>query len=85
MLLHFDDFSKFLTAAMPLQIQTGEPIESIRIASNFTKRLWLEMAKEDIVPIKNMQCNKMNVIQHIALLFTEDIDVTCNLIVSQLL
>ncbi len=35
-------------------------------ASNFTKQPWLEMAKEDIVCIKNMQSNKMNIIQHIA-------------------
>ncbi len=35
-----------------LQIQTREPIKSIRTASNFTKRPWLEVSKEDIVHIK---------------------------------
>ncbi len=49
-----------------LQIQTSEPIKSIRIASNFTKRSSLEMTKENTVHIKNMQNNKMNIIQHIA-------------------
>ncbi len=49
-----------------LQMQTREPIKSIRTASNFTTRLWLNMAKENIVHIKNMQSNKMNIIQHIA-------------------
>ncbi len=48
------------------QIQTREPIKSIGIASTFTERLRLEMAKKDIVYIKNMQSNKMNIIQHIA-------------------
>ncbi len=47
-----------------LQIQTREPIKSIRTASNFTKRPWLEMVKEKIVHNKNMQSNKMNIIQH---------------------
>ncbi len=46
-----------------LQIQIKEPIKSIRIASNFAKWPWLEMAKEDIVHIKNMRSNKM-IIQH---------------------
>ncbi len=43
-----------------------ESIGRIRIASNFTKWPWLEMAKEDIVHIKNMQSNKRNTIRHIA-------------------
>ncbi len=51
---------------MVLQIQTREPIKHIRIAKIFAKRPWLEMAKEGIVHIKNMQINKMNIIQHIA-------------------
>ncbi len=44
-----------------LQIQTWEPIKSIRTASNFTEQLWLDMTKEDMVHIKNMQSNKMNI------------------------
>ncbi len=35
-----------------LQIQTREPIKSIRTASNFTKQPRLEMTKEDIAHIK---------------------------------
>ncbi len=46
-----------------------EPIKSIRIASIFTKQPWLLMAKENIVHIKNMQDNKMNIIPHIAWAF----------------
>ncbi len=49
-----------------LQIQTREPIKNIRIASSFTTQPWLETEKEDILHIKNMQSNKMNIIQHIA-------------------
>ncbi len=49
-----------------LQIQTREPIKSIRAASNFTKQPWLEMTKENIVHIKNMQSNKINIISHTA-------------------
>ncbi len=49
-----------------LQIQTGELIKSLRIESNFTKRPWQEMIKEDTVHIKNMQSNKMNIFQHTA-------------------
>ncbi len=49
-----------------LEIPTREPIKSIRIASNFTKWPWLEMAKEDIVHYKNMPSNKMSIIQHVA-------------------
>ncbi len=49
-----------------LQIQTRELIKSIRVTSSFTKRSWLEMTKGDIVRIKNMQSNKMKIIQHIA-------------------
>ncbi len=45
----------------PLQIQTREPIKNIWTASKFSKWLWLEMAKEDIVHIKNMQSNKVNI------------------------
>ncbi len=52
-----------------LQIQTGEPIRSFRAASNFTKRPWLEMVKEDTVHVKNMQSNKINIIQHMAWAF----------------
>ncbi len=52
-----------------LQIQTREPIKSIRIASNFTKWPWLEIAKEVIVHIKNMQSSKIYIIQHIAWAF----------------
>ncbi len=48
------------------KIQTREPIKSIRISSNFTEQPWLEMAKEGIVLIKNMQSNKTNIIQRIA-------------------
>ncbi len=44
-----------------LQIQTREPVKSVRTASNFSKRPWLEIAKEDTVHIK-----KINIIQHIA-------------------
>ncbi len=35
-------------------------------ASNFTKWSWLEMTKDIAVHIKNMQSNKMNIIQNIA-------------------
>ncbi len=35
-------------------------------SSDFTERPWLEMTKEDIVHIKNMQNSKMNIIQHTA-------------------
>ncbi len=55
-----------LMADVWLQIQTGEPIKSLRIESNFTKRPWQEMIKEDTVHIKNMQSNKMNIFQHTA-------------------
>ncbi len=48
------------------QIQTREPIKSIRIASNFVKSPWRETTKDGIVHIKNMQSNKMNIIQHMA-------------------
>ncbi len=41
-----------------LQIQAREPIKGIRIASNFTNRPWLEMAKEDIVNIKTCKATK---------------------------
>ncbi len=58
-----------LMADMGLQLQTREPIKSIRTASNFTKWPWLEMTKEDTVHIKNMQSNKMNIIQHTAWAF----------------
>ncbi len=51
-----------------LQIQAREPIKSIRTASNFIKQPWLEMTK-DTVHIKNMQSNKMNIIQHTAWTF----------------
>ncbi len=44
------------------QIQTREPIKTIKIASNFTKQPWLEIAKEDTVHIKNMQSIKTNII-----------------------
>ncbi len=50
-------------ADVGLQIQTREPIKSLRAASNFTELPWLEMTKEII---KNMQSNKMNIIQHAA-------------------
>ncbi len=46
-----------------LQIQTRELIKSIRITSNFTSNPWLEMAKEGTVHSKNMQSNKLNIIQ----------------------
>ncbi len=36
------------------------------MASNFMKRSWLELAKEDIVRIENIQSNNMNIIQHVA-------------------
>ncbi len=49
-----------------LQIQIREPIKSIEMASHFTKRPWLEMAREDIVHNKNMQSNKMIKIHNIA-------------------
>ncbi len=49
-----------------LQIQTREPIKSIRITLTFAKGPWLEMAKEDTVHIKNMQSNKMIYFQRIA-------------------
>ncbi len=49
-----------------LQIQTREPMKSIRKASNFTKQPWLEKTKEDNVHTKNTQSNKMSIIQHIA-------------------
>ncbi len=49
-----------------MQIQTREPIESIRTASNFTERPSLEMTTEGIVHIKNMQSNRVNIIQHTA-------------------
>ncbi len=49
-----------------LQIQKREPIKSLRILSNFTKQSWMDITKEDIVLIKHMQSNKMNVIQHAA-------------------
>ncbi len=78
----FDDFYKLITNIFNhfqtfkpgsvngrcgrLQIQKREPIKSIRIASDFTKQPWLEMANEGIVYIKNIQNNKMNIIQHIA-------------------
>ncbi len=44
-----------------LQIQTREPIKSIRIESNFTKQPWLEMTEENIVYVRNMQSNKVNI------------------------
>ncbi len=53
-----------MAGVMGIQIQTRESIKSIRAASNFTKRPWLEKTTEDIVPIK-----KMNIIQHIAWTF----------------
>ncbi len=37
-----------------------------RTASDLTKQPWLEMTKEIIVHIKNMQDDKMNIIQHVA-------------------
>ncbi len=40
-----------------LQIQTREPIKSIKIASNFTKRPRPEMAKEDCAQ-QSMQSNE---------------------------
>ncbi len=40
------------------QIQTREPIKSIRIASNFTKQPQQEMAKEGIVLIKTCKATK---------------------------
>ncbi len=46
-----------------LQIQTREPIKSIRTASSLT-----ENGKRHCVH-QNMQSNKMNIIQHIALTF----------------
>ncbi len=49
-------------SCVEMQIQTREPIKSIRITSNFTKGPCLEVAKDDIVLIKNMQSNKMNII-----------------------
>ncbi len=49
-----------------LQIQTRESIKSIKTASNFTKRPWQEMAKEGIVHVKNMQSNKVKIIEHTA-------------------
>ncbi len=49
-----------------LQIQTREPIKSIRTASDFKKQPRLEMAKENIAHIKNIKSNKMNIIQHTA-------------------
>ncbi len=52
-----------------LQIQTREPIKSIRITSDPTKRPQLEMTKEDTVHNKNMQSNEMNIIQHTAWAF----------------
>ncbi len=45
-----------------LLIWTREPIKTIRIASDFTKQPWLEMEKEDIVHVKNMQSNKIIII-----------------------
>ncbi len=63
-----------------LQIQTREPNKSIRTASNFTKRPWLEMTKEDIVHIKNMQSNKINIIQH-SLSFLQISDATSFVII----
>ncbi len=50
----------------PQQNQTWEPIKSISMASNFTEQPWLEIAKEGIVHFKNMQSNKMNIIQQTA-------------------
>ncbi len=47
------------------KLKTREPIKSVRIASNFTKPPWLERVKEGIMHIKNMQSNKMNMIQHV--------------------
>ncbi len=52
-----------------LHIQTREPIKSIRIASNFIEQPWLEMVKEGIVHIKNIQTNKIIIIQHISWVF----------------
>ncbi len=40
-----------------------------RTASDLTKQPWLEMTKEIIVHIKNMQNDKMNIIQHVAYTF----------------
>ncbi len=55
-----------------LQVQTREPIKSIRIASDFTKSLWLEKAKEDI-----MTTIQFKIIQQREYYSTYDI---CNLI-----
>ncbi len=60
---HFQMFKPVRRGA--LQIQTREPIRSIRVASNFTERPWQEMAKEVTVRIKTFKV-KMNIIQHIA-------------------
>ncbi len=54
-----------------LQIQTKEPIKSIRTASNSTERP-LEMVKEDIVHIKHMERNKMNAFNIKPKFFTEN-------------
>ncbi len=53
-----------------LQIQTREPIKSIRIASNFTKWSWLEMTNEDIVYIKTCKTTKWILINLQPKLFT---------------
>ncbi len=58
-----------------LQIQTRDPIKSIRRASNFTKWPGLEMVKEDTAH-QNTQSNNMNIVHHIAYkLFMENIQI----------
>ncbi len=46
-----------------LQIQTREP-NSEASEQHQTLLTWLEMTKADTVFIKNMQSNKINIIQH---------------------
>ncbi len=41
-----------------LQIQTTEPMKSIRTASNFTERPRLEMTKEGTVYVKSCKATK---------------------------
>ncbi len=55
-----------IVTSKSLQIQTRETITGIRISSNFIKQPRLEMAKKDIMHIKNTQNNKTKIIQHAA-------------------
>ncbi len=61
-------FQMFKPGSVALQIQTREPIKNLRAASDFSERPRLEITK-DTVHIKNMQSNKVNMIQHTARAF----------------